>query len=148
MLNISGRLKRKMALIFGIHWKDFCWSWSSNALATSCEELPHWKRPWCWERLKEKRATEDDMVGWHHQFNGYDFEQTLGDSEGQGSAWRATVWLAKSRTRLSNWITTIHKEVESIPSAYLWAWPRDLLWPMGYYLMWYNRDLKSFCVLG
>ena len=27
---------------------------------------------------------EDKMVGWHHQFNGREFEQTLGDSEGQG----------------------------------------------------------------
>ena len=34
------------------HWKDWCWSWSSNTLATWCEELTHWKRPWCWERLK------------------------------------------------------------------------------------------------
>ena len=29
--------------------------------------------------------SEDEMVGWHHQFNGYDFEQILGDSEVQGS---------------------------------------------------------------
>ena len=29
--------------------------------------------------------TEDEMVGWHHQLNGQEFEQTLGDSEGQGS---------------------------------------------------------------
>ena len=35
-----------------IYWKDWCWSWSSNNLATWCEELTHWKRPWCWERLK------------------------------------------------------------------------------------------------
>ena len=28
--------------------------------------------------------TEDEMVGWHHQLNGYESEQTLGDSEGQG----------------------------------------------------------------
>ena len=28
-----------------------CWSWNSNTLATSCEELTHWKRPWCWEGL-------------------------------------------------------------------------------------------------
>ena len=34
---------------------------------------------------KEKRATEDEMVGWHHQLNGHEFDQTLGDSEGQGS---------------------------------------------------------------
>ena len=29
--------------------------------------------------------TDDEMVGWHHQVNGHEFEQTLGDSEGQGS---------------------------------------------------------------
>ena len=29
--------------------------------------------------------TEDEMVGWHHRLNGHEFEQTLGDSEGQGS---------------------------------------------------------------
>ena len=30
--------------------KDWCWS--SNTLATWCKELTHWKRPWCWVRLK------------------------------------------------------------------------------------------------
>ena len=29
--------------------------------------------------------TEDKMVGWHHRLNGHEFEQILGDSEGQGS---------------------------------------------------------------
>ena len=29
--------------------------------------------------------TEDKMVGWHHQLDGHEFEQTLGDSEGQGN---------------------------------------------------------------
>ena len=28
------------------HWKDWCWSWNSNILATWCEELTHWKRSW------------------------------------------------------------------------------------------------------
>ena len=36
----------------GVHWKDWCWSWNSNTLATWCKELTHWKRPWCWERLR------------------------------------------------------------------------------------------------
>ena len=35
-----------------IHWKDWCWRWSSNTLATLFEELTHQKRPWCWEKLK------------------------------------------------------------------------------------------------
>ena len=34
--------------------------------------------------------TEDEMVGWHHRLNGHEFEQALGDDEGQG-AWRAAV---------------------------------------------------------
>ena len=33
---------------------------------------------------REEEETEDEMVGWH-QLNGHEFEQTLGDSEGQGS---------------------------------------------------------------
>ena len=48
--------------ILNIHWKDWCWSWSSNTLATWCEELTHWKRPWCWERLKA--GGEGDDRGW------------------------------------------------------------------------------------
>ena len=35
----------------GFLWKEWCWSWNSNTLATSCEELTHWKRLWCWEGL-------------------------------------------------------------------------------------------------
>ena len=37
-----------------IHWKDCCWSWRSNPLATWCKELTHWKRPWFWARLKAR----------------------------------------------------------------------------------------------
>ena len=36
--------------------------------------------------------TEDEMVGWHHQFNGREFEQTPGDSEGQGSLLCCCSW--------------------------------------------------------
>ena len=36
--------------------------------------------------------TKDEMVGWHHQFNGHEFEQTLGDSEGQGSLVYYSPW--------------------------------------------------------
>ena len=45
-----------------IHWKDWCWSWNSNTLATWGEELTHLKRPWCWERLKA--GGEGDDRGW------------------------------------------------------------------------------------
>ena len=36
--------------------------------------------------------TENEMVGWHHQFNGHEFEQTQGDSEGQGSLACCSSW--------------------------------------------------------
>ena len=36
-----------------------CWCWNSNSLATWCEELTHWKRPWCWQRLKAGREGDD-----------------------------------------------------------------------------------------
>ena len=36
--------------------------------------------------------TEDEMVGWHHQFNGYEFEQILGNSEEQGSLAYYSSW--------------------------------------------------------
>ena len=42
-----------------IHWKDWCWGWSSNTLVTWCEELTHWKRPWCWERLSAEGEGRD-----------------------------------------------------------------------------------------
>ena len=37
------------------------------------------------EGRRRKGATEDEMVGWHHQLNRHEFEQTPGDGEGQGS---------------------------------------------------------------
>ena len=36
-------------------------------------------------RQEEEGMTEDQMVGWHHQINGHEFEQAPGDGEGQGS---------------------------------------------------------------
>ena len=38
--------------VLNIHWKDWCWCWSSNTLTTWYEELTHLQRHWCWERLK------------------------------------------------------------------------------------------------
>ena len=82
---------------------------SSNTLAIWCEEPTHWKRRWCWERLRarEEGTTEVEMVGWHHWLNGYEFEQTLGESEGQGSLVCCSSWNhQESRAQLSDWATT------------------------------------------
>ena len=43
-------------------------------------------------RQEEKGMTEDEMVGWYHGFNGREFEQTQGGSEGQGSLACCSSW--------------------------------------------------------
>ena len=41
---------------------------------------------------EEKGVTEDETAGWHHWLNGHEFEQSLGDSEGQGSLAYYSPW--------------------------------------------------------
>ena len=56
--------------------------WPSDAHIWLTEKDPHVGKDW---RQEEKGMTEDEIVGWHHWLNGHEFEQTLGDGEGQGS---------------------------------------------------------------
>ena len=49
--------------VLSVHWKDWCWNWNSNTLATWCEELAHLKRPWSWERLMAG-GEGDHRDGW------------------------------------------------------------------------------------
>ena len=61
---------RRSAL--GFLWKDWCWSWNSSTLATSCEELTHWKRLWCWEGLGEGGERDDRAWdGWMASLTGW-----------------------------------------------------------------------------
>ena len=96
--------------------EDRCWILSSSTLATWCKEPIHRKSPQCWVRLRAggEGATEDEMVGWHHRLNGHEFEQTLGDSEGQGSLTRCIHRVVKSWTQLSNWRTTTNINVYTL----------------------------------
>ena len=59
LLRVSWTARRS---VLSVHWKEWCWSWNSNTLATWCGELTHLKRPWCWERLKA--GGEGDDRGW------------------------------------------------------------------------------------
>ena len=58
-------------------------------------------------RQEEKGMGKDEMVGWHHQFNGHESEQTLGNGEGLGSLECCSLWVTKSWAWLSDWTTII-----------------------------------------
>ena len=78
-------------------WKDWCGSWSSDILATWCYELTHCRnadagKDW---GQKEKGATEDEIIGWHHWLNGHKFKQTPEDNEGQGRLACCNLWCHK-----------------------------------------------------
>ena len=55
---------------------------------------------------EEKGIAEDEMAGWHYQLNGHEFEQTLGDSDGQGNLTSCSPRVTKSRTWLTDWTTS------------------------------------------
>ena len=97
-----GPFWRRSAL--GFPWKDWCWSWNSNTLATSCELLTHWKRLWCWEGLGAGGEGDDRgwVVGWHHRLDGHEFQQVLWVGDGQGSLACCSPWGRKESDTTEN----------------------------------------------
>ena len=100
-----------------IHWKDWCWS--SNTLTTCCEELTHWKRPWCWEILRVG-GEGGNRLRWLLWLNGHEFEQTLGDSEGQGSLACCSPWGCKE----SDTTERLNSNNKMGSSSCVWRWWR------------------------
>ena len=101
-----------------IHWKDWCLSWNSNTLATLCEELTHWKRPWSWERLKAGR--EGDNRGWNVWISPTWWTWVW---VGSGSWW----WTGNPGMRQSmgshrvghNWVTELTKSIYAVSLGYV-----------------------------
>ena len=87
------------------------WSWSSYTLATWCQEPAHWKRLWCWKRLKAKGEGDNrEWDGWMASPTQWTWIWAK-----SGRQWRtekpvhgvACPWGCKSGTQLSNWTTAI-----------------------------------------
>ena len=73
--------------------------WPSDLRSWRIGKDPDAGKDWGQEK---RRVTEDEMVGWHHWLCGHEFEQTLGDSEGQGSLMCCSPWRCTVRP---NWAT-------------------------------------------
>ena len=88
---------------------------------------------------KEKRVTEDEMVGWHHWFNRCELGQTLGDGDGQGSLVCCSPWgheFGHDLTEMT-WHASTHPCIHHFmmsrvyfPDAWLCPWLCILLWLM------------------
>ena len=93
--------------VLNSHWKDWCWSWNSNTLATWCEEPTHWKRLWCWDRLGAGGEGDDRGwdAAWHYRLDGHEFEWTLEVGDGQGGLVCCDSWGRKElyMTEWLNW---------------------------------------------
>ena len=95
--------------VLNTHWKDWCWSFTSNILATWCEKLTHWKRTWCWERLKA--GGEADDRGW--------------DGWMASPTWWTWVWVGSG----SRWLTGKPGVLQSMGlQAFGNDWATELRW--------------------
>ena len=77
-----------------------CWGWNLNTLATWCKGLTHWKRPWCWERLKAAREGDNrGWDGWLASLTRWTWVRASGLGDGQGSPVCCSPWGRKKLAR-------------------------------------------------
>ena len=110
--------------ILNIHWKDWCWSCSYNILTTWCKEPTHWKRPWCWKRLRAgeggKRMRWLNSITDSMEMCLRKLWEIVKDEEAWCAAGRG---ITKSKTQLSDWTTII--QVTALKKYFL-GWPPKL----------------------
>ena len=136
--------------VLNIHWKDWCWSWNSNTLATCCKKLTHWKKL---GKIEGGRGREWLRIRWLDDItNSMDmslskFRELVKDRE----AWHATVLgVTKSWTRLSDWTDWLDYTVYGIFQARIlcscsllqWIFPNQGSNPSFPYCRWILYQLN------
>ena len=124
-----------------ILWKDWCWSWNYNSLATWHEELTHLKRPWCWARLKAGREGNDrEWDGWMASLTQWTWVQiTLGVGNWQGGLVCCSPWGGKEldTSERPDWLTDWRHFVFNMTMTQVWC-----IFP-GRYFSWSQAKWKS-----
>ena len=97
--------------VLNVHWKDWGWSWISNTLATWCKELTHFKRPWCWERLKVGGEGDDrGWDGWMASLTRWTWVwANFGSGDEQGALVCCSPWLQRVG---HNWVTELTEVIK------------------------------------
>ena len=121
-----------------IHWKDWCWSWSSSVLVIWWELPTNWKSPWCWERLRaeEEEGAEDEMAGWHQWCNGYE----LGQMDMNFRRW----W-GMGRPGCSPWGCSVgHDRATEQQQVYSFSYIRLISYPLVWVPTWFEIIYFTF----
>ena len=108
--------------VLNIHLVDWCWSF--NNLATWCKEHTHLKRPWCWERLKAGEGADRSWGSW----TASPTQWTWVRINSQRWWWTGkpgvlqSFGVAKSLTRLSDWIDLYMESKKQYKGTYFKNW--------------------------
>ena len=115
-------------------------NWNPNTLATWCEELTHWKRPWCWERLKAGR--EGDSRGWDHWMAS--LTRWIWIWASSGSWWWTgkpgmlqSMWLQRVRY---NWETELKVNASSLSKVFHRNKSQDISYAEDLEIIWFKSS--------
>ena len=100
---------RRSAL--GFLWREWCWSWNSSTLATSCEELIHWKRLCCWEGLGAGGEGDDrGWVGWMASLTRWTWVW-VNSGSWWGTGRPGVLWFMGSQRDRHDWATELNPNI-------------------------------------
>ena len=101
--------------------------WSTDANSWLIGKDPDAGKDWRQKKraIEKNRGTEDEMVGWHHRFNGLELGQTLGDSEGQGDLACCSPWASKEPDMVTEQQHICQKNF--FFNLVVWRWQRGLV---------------------
>ena len=106
--------------------------WSPDANSWLTGKVPDPGKDW-WQ--KKKRASEDEMAGWHHWCNGHELGQTLGNGEGQGDLACCSPWGSKESDTTGQ-LNNNNKSWIQERGDHQWSWQQQYVRVVGPKLAW------------